>query len=352
MTRPPLQVGMVGLNVDAGGWAGEAHAPAVRAVAGMDLAAVATRRQDSADRAAERFAIPRAYGDPAAMIADPDLDVIAVVSPVPTHRGLVLAALAAGKHVLVEWPVAVGPAQMREVADAATDAGVCTAVNLQARRSPAVVRAGELVAGGRLGRVLGVSVISTTAGFGATIVPAYLPLEEPQTWTNLTTIQTAHTLDLVTSLCGPLHELRPMLDIQFPTVEVEGGSPITRTLPDHVLLHARLDGGGTLNLEVAGGRPVGDTPFRLDVVGTEGSLTLTGGAARGFQAGPLALALDGTPVQLPVDPFDGLPTSVVNVAHVYAALRDDILLDRSSAPSFRQAAALAALVDQLGGGTL
>lgn len=252
---PELNVGMVGLNVRGNGWAAEAHAPAVQAVDGLVLARVATTRAETAAEAAARFGVPRSYGDPLAMIADPDIDVVAVVSPVPTHRELILAALEQGKPVLTEWPVAVGRDAMAEITAAAARVGVPHAVNLQARRSPAAVRLAELVAEGALGRILSVTVLSTTAGFGPSIVPAYVALEDPATWTHLGTIQTAHTLDLVAHLFGALHDAQTLLDVQHTVVEVEGQEPVTRTLPDHVLVHGLLAGGGTLNLEVQGGRP-------------------------------------------------------------------------------------------------
>ena len=343
-----LSVGMVGLNVRSNGWAAEGHAPAVQAVEGLVLAGVATTRAETAAEAAARFDIPRSYGDPLAMIADPDIDVVAVVSPVPTHRELILAALEQGKPVLTEWPVAVGRDAMAEIAAAADRAAVPHAVNLQARRSPAAVRLAELVADGSLGRILSVSVLSTTAGFGSSIVPAYLPLEDPATWTNLGTIQTAHTLDLVTHVFGALADAQAVLDVQFPVVGVEGQTPVARRLPDHVLVHGRLTDGGTLNLEVQGGRAPDDTPFRLEVVGERATATLLGGGPRGFQASPLRLLVDQELVSLPPSPLDELPSSVVNVAHTYAALRADIEAGTRTAPTFDDAAHLAAALASLG----
>lgn len=351
---PALRVGMVGLNVRGNGWAAEAHAPAVQAVDGLVLAGVATTRTETAAEAAARFGVPRSYGDPLAMIADPAIDVVAVVSPVPTHRELILAALEQGKPVLTEWPVAVGHDAMAEIATAAARVGVPHAVNLQARRSPAAVRLAELVAEGALGRILSVTVLSTTAGFGPSIVPAYRALEDPATWTHLGTIQTAHTLDLVTHVFGPLSDASALLDVQFPVVAVEGQASIDRHLPDHVLVHGRMagGGGGTLNLEVQGGRTADDTPFRLEVVGERATAVLLGGAPRGFQAGPLRLLVDGRPVVLPSSPLDQLPLSVVNVAHTYAALRADIEAGTRTAPSFDDAADLAASLASLGIGLL
>lgn len=118
-----LRVGIIGVNADRG-WAREAHAPAVIVTDGLVLAAVATRSQQTADAAAQYFGVAKAYGEAKALIHDPEVDVVAVVSAVPTHRDLILEALAAGKHVLTEWPLAVGTRVTAEIADAAARAGI------------------------------------------------------------------------------------------------------------------------------------------------------------------------------------------------------------------------------------
>jgi predicted dehydrogenase len=114
-----LRVGMRGLNADRG-WAREAHAPAVLATYGLNLRTVATRRQDSADAEAARFNVPKSYAAAAAMINDPDIDVVSVISSVPTHREYILEALHAGIHVLTDWPVTVGSVTTAELAATAS----------------------------------------------------------------------------------------------------------------------------------------------------------------------------------------------------------------------------------------
>ncbi len=104
----------------------------------------------------------KAYGDTDDLVADPDVDLVAVVTSVPGHHQLILAALAAGKHVITEWPVGTSTAQTEEILDAARRAGTRTAVGLQARMNPAVglqarmnpavVRAMHLLRTGTLGR--------------------------------------------------------------------------------------------------------------------------------------------------------------------------------------------------------
>src|SRR6476620_12165951 len=99
-----LCVGIVGANNKAG-WAKMSHVPAIKSLPGLKLAAVATRREQSAREAAKTFGAHRWFSDPFAMIRDELVDIITITVNVPAHRELVLAALAAGKAVNSEAPL-------------------------------------------------------------------------------------------------------------------------------------------------------------------------------------------------------------------------------------------------------
>ena len=71
---------------------------------------------------------------------------------VPDHRELVLAPVAAGKHVYCEWPLGKNVAEAEEMADAAKTAGIRTAIGLQMRSSNAVLQARKILKGGKFGR--------------------------------------------------------------------------------------------------------------------------------------------------------------------------------------------------------
>jgi predicted dehydrogenase len=108
---------------------------------------------------------------------------------------------------------------------------------------------------------------------------------------NLTTIQTAHTVDFAIRLVGQLDSLAALTNIQYPELEVGAQkSSYSRTVADHLLIQGRLTGGGALAVQVVGGEPPDHTPFRMDVVGADGTLTVEGGAPRGFQSGLLRSA--------------------------------------------------------------
>jgi predicted dehydrogenase len=86
--------------------------------------AVAGRSADRAAAFAERHGIPRAYANHQTLVDDPEVDIVYVAAPHSEHKRLALMAIAAGKHVLIEKPIAVTAADAREIRDAARAAGV------------------------------------------------------------------------------------------------------------------------------------------------------------------------------------------------------------------------------------
>ena len=218
-----------------------------------------------------------------------------------------------------------------------------SAIGLQARGNPAVRRAREMLDTGVIGRRLAVRVFSPTAGFGPTAPPAESYTEDPETGVNLVTIQAAHTMDLVIALLGGIDDLSAMLTTQFPLVQIGDGATQRRRTFDHVLVQARLSNDVAADIQVIGGRPA-ETPFELEIVGTDGILALHGGAARGFQAGKLRLSLNGMEKEA-CDADDDLSDGAANVAAVYTRLRDDIANGTRTVTGFAHAVRLARLID-------
>jgi predicted dehydrogenase len=337
-----LRVGIIGANAERG-WARESHVPAVQKLAGLEFAAVANKGQDTADAAARAFGVAKAYGDAADMFRDPDIDLVTVAVTLPAHHALILGALEAGKHVYCEYPLGLDVAESEALAEAAQKSGVHSVIGLQTRGNPAARRARELVASGAIGRPLSVRVYSPTIGFGPVTNPAEAYTEKPENGVTVVTIQGAHTLDLVIALLGGFSDVSALASTLYPEIRIGDGAPQKRTTFDHILMQGRLASGAAASVEVAGGRPAG-TPFRLDITGETGVLTLEGGAMRGFQAGRLHLVLDGEPQAVDEGESAGMPDGAANVAAVYAALRDDISHGTSTVTDFHHAVRMARLI--------
>ena len=123
---------------------------------------MATRREESARKAAELFGAERWYADPYELINDPSIDLVTVAVKVPAHREFVLAALAAGKAVYSESPLGVSVEQAEEMAAAA--GSLHTAIGLQGSLNPSVRRAADIIAQGQLGRLLSARVARRPSG--------------------------------------------------------------------------------------------------------------------------------------------------------------------------------------------
>lgn len=338
-----LGVGIIGASAERG-WAKDSHVPAVQHLAGLHLAAVASGSPEKGQAAAKAFSAAAGYGSGQELIADPNVAIVAIAVKVPDHAELVRAAAKAGKHIYCEWPLGIDAAQTEELAGAASAAGVRTAIGLQLRGNPAVLQAQRLLSQGAIGRVLSANVVSPTVAFGPEVEAAMAFAEYARDGVTLLTIQAAHTVDMVEAILGPWRQANALCTTQFPDITVDG-TVQRRSTTDHVLVQGRVGDGIAVGVEIAGGRPE-DAPFAFDVVGTVGRLQLHGGAPRGVQSGTLELRLNGQAQQLAPVP-DELPEAAINVAAIYAMLRDDILNGTSTAPGFAHAVRLAQWIEAL-----
>ena len=341
-----LKVGIIGASAERG-WAKISHVPAIQQLDGLELAAIVTQDQQSADKAARAFGVQKGYGDAKDLFADPSIDIVTIAVNVPAHRELVLGTLAAGKHLYCEYPLGRDLSEAQELARAAREAGVHAAIGLQVRSNPAAQKARKMIEAGKVGRVLSARILSTTMAFGPETERAMAFAEKAENGATLVTIQGAHTLDVAIAVLGGFTELSALATTQFPKIMIGGNSqksPEVRTTPDHVLVMGRLAGGVPLSIEVAGGRAPEATPFWFEVTGENGVLVLEGGAPRGFQSGLLHLHLNGEEQR--IDPGKVVePHTAVNVAGIYAMLRDDIVNGTWTAPDFEHALRMTRLVD-------
>ena len=92
--------------------------------AGLDVAAVGSRRLDAARAFAAEFDIPNAYGSYEELVADPDVDIVYVASPHSHHLEHATLALEAGKHVLIEKAVTLDADEARALRDLAAARGL------------------------------------------------------------------------------------------------------------------------------------------------------------------------------------------------------------------------------------
>lgn len=155
--QPPLGVAMIGYA-----FMGKAHSNAWRNVASyFDVPAfeqrvLVGRDPDGVAEAAAKYGWAESATNWRAVIARDDIHIIDICAPGWMHAEIAIAALAAGKHVLVEKPLANTLAEAEAMADAACAArsrGVQSMIGFNYRRVPALALARELISEGRLGTV-------------------------------------------------------------------------------------------------------------------------------------------------------------------------------------------------------
>lgn len=155
--KPSLRIGLIGT-----GFMGKAHvfgfasAPKVFDLPyNIELHTVADITDEAAARAAADFGFANATSDWRSLIANPEIDVIDITAPNALHKEMALAAIAAGKHVYCEKPLAPLAADAREMAEAASARGIKTQVGFNYLCNPMLRLAKEMIAGGELGEIRG-----------------------------------------------------------------------------------------------------------------------------------------------------------------------------------------------------
>lgn len=146
-----IRCGVIGL-----GWFGEKHCEVLRDLPWAELRAVCTRRPERLTEIAERFAVPASYADYRQMLADPEIDVVSVVTMWDQHVEPAVAALEAGKHVFLEKPMASTVADCDRILAAARRAAGRFMVGHICRFNPRYAAAKRQIDSGAIGDIVSI----------------------------------------------------------------------------------------------------------------------------------------------------------------------------------------------------
>ncbi|MFE9611166.1 Gfo/Idh/MocA family protein [Streptomyces sp. NPDC006012] len=349
-----IRVGVIGANADRG-WAAATHLPALEQLPGLELTAVATTRAEAAARAAAHWGAPYGFADPAELIEHPEVDLVTIAVQLPARDDLVAQAIAAGKHVYCEWPLAADAAGAARYRDLAEQAGVRHAVGLQSRQHPAVRQLRDLVADGRVGEVLSATLSYSASTPTGTLLPQrYAWLADRDKAVNTLTIVGAHALDMFRCAVGDFTELNATLATRTPHLVIaETGEDVPVTSPDHVLVQGTLASGAMATAQILTGGLQG-SGLRIEVYGRKGRLVLEAetAALAGSELHVGWARDEHTTERIPVPQAhrtvlpDELP-AVRNVGRVYAELAAAIRDGGTVEPDFTTAVALHRLVDSI-----
>jgi predicted dehydrogenase len=161
----PIRTALIGLSASAkASWASGAHLPYLLSPRGKEryeIVALLNSSVDAARAAIDTFGLSpatKAYGSPEDLASDPDVDFVVCCTRVDVHYGTVKPSIAAGKDVFVEWPLAQDVAHARELTVLAKEKGVRSVVGLQGRLAPQVSNLKELIASGKIGKILSAEI--------------------------------------------------------------------------------------------------------------------------------------------------------------------------------------------------
>lgn len=337
-----IGVGLIGASADRG-WGGIAHVPALQALDEFQIRAVSTTRMESANATAHRLGADLAFDTHEALVVRPEVDLVVVVVKVPEHKRIVSDALAAGKMVYSEWPLARDLSEAEALEGLARERRLPTVVGLQGGLHPPVLFLRDVIAQGVIGRPLSTSIrahVSDDMWVGRYDPPLEY-MARAESGATLLSIMLGHGLEPLTRVLGAFESISAVVANQRGDgIRLSDGSSLPKDAPDEIVVAGVLEGGIVTSLHYSAGHPAG-TATVWEIQGTEGSLRVE--SASGyihFTDFTITLRRGGEPVQsLPVPPVYASPdlqldAPAAGVARLYSQFAADLRDGTAHAPDF------------------
>jgi predicted dehydrogenase len=263
-----LRIGIISAN-----WGAFAHLPAWRAVPGVEVVAICTSRRETAEAAAQRHGIARAFWNAEAMIADPAIDIIDCGTRPSIRHPMVLSALRQGKHVYNGIPFAPDLQAARALHDAWLQSGKVAIVDAFSQWIPALRLAHEMIDNGFMGQPFGGSCFFNLSLFNQPH-PQFPYNWFAQAGLGVSAMRNlgSHVLHLLVHLFGEVEELvaddsQLLSEWRFPDGNVV--HPETNDFANVILRHRN---GMTMQLQVSWSATVG-RGWSLEAFGSKGRIT-------------------------------------------------------------------------------
>lgn len=256
----PLRVGVLGLGLVSG-----PHLDGYAEADGAELAVVCDPSEEKVARVSAERGV-RGTTDPESVIADPDVDAVALLLPHQIHHRFAIAALEAGKHVCIEKPIALTAKEADEMMAAAERGGLTLAVAENTRYVKAYIEAERLLRDGAIGRVRAIR--------------GFIPDQILDEWADVSDLTQAwkrepggcsalvdcspHMLDLITWYFGEVETLQAFAQGWVPEVPLD----------NHAVIMGRMaDEGPFFSLEFSSVTeyPRGE---RVEIYGSEGTIVI------------------------------------------------------------------------------
>jgi len=260
-----IRFGIVGC-----GAIGPTHAGALAQMSDVELVAVADLIPQRAKTVADKFSVPKIYAEQKELFSDPSVDVAILCTPSGIHGEGAIAAMTAGKHVVVEKPMEINTAACDRMIAAQRSTGKLLTVISQHRFDAASLLVKDMIQSGKLGKI-----ILATADVKWWRTQKYY---DEGDWRGTFALdgggavmnQGIHTVDLLQWLAGDVESVFAQTrTAAHDRIEVEDVAVSTWTFKN-----------GAIGTYVASTAVFDGLPVRIDVVGTEGTVIIEGDRLR------------------------------------------------------------------------
>ncbi|BCH27702.1 hypothetical protein MesoLjLc_75750 [Mesorhizobium sp. L-8-10] len=290
----------VSVAVIGAGFISDYHVNGLRSAGGATVTTLVGRRREATAERAARLGIPRIETDYRAVLDDPAIDAVVIASPDDTHEPIAVDALAAGKSVLLQKPMALDSVQCSRIIEAAGQSRGRLTVSFMHRYFPEVAWLRDLISQGQLGAIHTVRIRNATPG--ADWNDWFF---KPGNVSGGVVMQLGvHGIDLCRHLFGEIESLQADMTTAKPERQLANGTTVRSGLEDNVLALYRFSNGIRASHEMSYTELRGCDRFRLEVYAENGTAWLR------TQRGPAAIhapavtsKVDWVVPDLPDQPF-------------------------------------------------
>lgn len=355
MQKSKVGVGVIGV----GGISSYVHLPGLQLCPDAEIVAFCDSNADLLKQKAAQYHVDHIFTDYHDLLQDPAVDAVVVATPTIMHAPIALAAIAAGKHVLVEKQLAMNYAEAVQMYEAAQQAGVVHMTAFTYRFVPAMRYLKYLLGKGTIGlpRHLRVArlqeVRETSLGWRQ---------HKDLAGTGEVGDMGAHRIDFCQDLIGPIARVVSLTRTFIPERAGADGKPIPADVEDFAIFLAEfaegvgVEQGAAANFDlskVAKGRESGGRSLdEFEVYGTEGTLIYHLHLPHEIMIGKPGGKLESVPVPAeflvypgsPRDPSAGEPTTVFRYDEDFAFIHN-ILRGKTDIPTFYDGMRTQAVID-------
>lgn len=265
-TRSPLRVGIIGV-----GWGARVQVPGFRAARGFEPVALCARTPERLQRVADKLGIEQTSTNWESFVTRDDLDVISIATPTVLHHEMTLVALAAGKAVLCEKPLAGDLDAARHMARAAAESDLPTACGFENRWNPDWLAIADKVRSGGLGNLYFARVTRSASYWHPNGPPQAPWMYDRNQGGGYLAGMLVHDLDFLCDLLG--RPLSVCADIRTcePFRELPDGEILRVSADDTAALLMRMESGVTAVASVSVMGAHADH-YRLELFGSDGTI--------------------------------------------------------------------------------